>query len=106
MTRDVTTVGPDVQTSWVSCPAGTCSKSSTAATGRSDKTSRLRSASPRLAPEHLDVEVSVDDGIVTLTGTALFPQDVTALTSMTWRMPGVVDVSNHVQSREPDPKPL
>lgn len=60
---------------------------------------------PRLAPEHLDVAVAVDDGVVTLTGTALFPQDVAVLTSLTWRMPGVVDVVNHVQSREPDPKP-
>lgn len=60
---------------------------------------------PRRAPEHLDVDVAVDDGVVTLTGTALFPQDVAVLTSMTWRVSGVVDVSNHVQSREPDPKP-
>ena len=129
MTRDVTTVGPDVKLRAAArrlVEAGVKRMPVVDETGhvlgvvsrrdmlqvlhRSDGEIRqdieASLGEPRLAPEHLDVEVSVDDGIVTLTGTALFPQDVAALTSMTWRIPGVVDVSNHVQSREPDPKPF
>lgn len=128
MTRDVTTVGPDVQIRVAArrlVEAGVKRMPVVDEAGhvlgvvsrrdmlqvlhRSDEEIRheIEAAlgDPRCAPEHLDVEVAVDDGIVTLTGTALFPQDVAVLTSMTWRIPGVVDVSNHVQAREPDPKP-
>ena len=128
MTRDVTTVGPDVQIRVAArrlVEAGVKRMPVVDETGhvlgvvsrrdmlqilhRSDEEIRhgIEAAlvDPRRAPEHLDVEVAVEDGVVTLTGTALFPQDVAVLTSMIWRIPGVVDVSNHVQSREPDPKP-
>ena len=128
MTRDVTTVGPDVQLRVAArrlVEAGVKRMPVVDETGhvmgvvsrrdmlqvlhRSDEEIRheLEAAlvDPRRAPEHLGVDVVVDDGVVTLTGTALFPQDVAVLTRMTWRVPGVVDVSNHVQSREPDPKP-
>lgn len=60
---------------------------------------------PRRAPENLDVAVAVEDGVVTFTGSALFPQDVAALTALTWRVPGVVDVRNRAEAREPDPSP-
>jgi CBS-domain-containing membrane protein len=128
MTRDVTTVGPDVQLRAAArrlVEAGVKRMPVVDETGhvlgvvsrrdmlqvlhRSDDEIRdeLEAAlgDPRRAPEHLDVDVTVEDGVVTLAGTALFPQDIGVLTSMTWRVPGVVDVSNHVQSREPDPKP-
>jgi CBS-domain-containing membrane protein len=128
MTRDVTTVGPDVELRVAArrlIEAGVKRMPVVDETGhvlgvvsrrdmlqvlhRSDDEIRheLEAAlgDPRRAPEHLDVDVVVDDGVVTLTGTALFPQDVAVLTSMTWRLPGVVDVSNHVQSQAPDPKP-
>lgn len=62
-------------------------------------------ADPRRAPDDLDVAVTVEDGVVTLTGSALFPQDVAVLTAMTWRVPGVVDVHNRTEAREPDPGP-
>lgn len=60
---------------------------------------------PRRAPDDLEVAATVEDGVVTFTGTALFPQDVAALTAMTWRVPGVVDVHNGADAREPDPSP-
>ena len=59
---------------------------------------------PLRAPEDHAIEATVADGIVTLRGTVLFPTDLSLLTAMVWRLPGVVDVQNDASAREPNPR--
>jgi CBS-domain-containing membrane protein len=76
---------------------------------RSDKelqaviTATLRD--PARIPETSCVDVSVDDGVVTLRGTVRYPMDLPVMSSIAWRFPGVVDVHSEVTAREPDPQP-
>jgi osmotically-inducible protein OsmY len=62
-------------------------------------------ADPMRAPEDLDVEVSVSDGVVVMTGTTRWPSDIEVLRSMLRRMPGVVVAELRLTAREPDPDP-
>jgi osmotically-inducible protein OsmY len=59
---------------------------------------------PLWAPDGLDVQITVASGVVTLTGTTRFPLDLPVVTSLTWRVAGVVDVRNEAAGREPDPR--
>jgi CBS domain-containing protein len=58
---------------------------------------------PARVPDAALVDVSVVDGVVTLTGTVRFPIDLPVLSSIVWRLPGVVDVHNEVVPRAPNP---
>jgi CBS domain-containing protein len=60
---------------------------------------------PARVPEAAVIDVSVNDGIVTLRGSVQFPIDVPVLSAIAWRFPGVVDVRNEAISREPNPQP-
>ena len=59
---------------------------------------------PLWAPDGLDLQITVADGVVTLAGTTRFPLDLPVVTSMAWRVPGVVEVCNEATGREPDPR--
>lgn len=67
---------------------------------------RLLLADPLRAPDHHEVSATVRDGVVTLSGAVEFPHDVSLLAAMVWHLPGVVDVSSHVISRFPEPRPV
>lgn len=57
----------------------------------------------RSAPERHDVTVTVEAGVVTLHGSVEFPMDRGPLVGVMWRIPGVVDVRDHMDARQPDP---
>jgi len=59
---------------------------------------------PLWAPDGLDVQITVASGVVTLTGTTRFPLDLPVVTSLTWRVAGVVDVHNEATGRDSDPR--
>ncbi len=61
-------------------------------------------ADPLRSPEHTEIDIDVHDGIVSLTGAADYPSDVSVLTAVVWSISGVVDVTNEVVARHPDPK--
>ena len=60
---------------------------------------------PMRVPESMLVEVTVEDGVVTLRGTVRYPIDLPVLSAIVWRFPGVVDVRNQVVATEPNPEP-
>jgi CBS-domain-containing membrane protein len=60
---------------------------------------------PLRMPEAMMVDVSVNDGIVTLSGSVPCPMDLPVLSAVVWRIPGVVDVRVDVTARGPDPQP-
>lgn len=55
-------------------------------------------------PTSHEAIVTVKDGIVTLTGTTLFPQDIGFIEHVIARLPGVVAVENRLTAREHSPK--
>jgi CBS domain-containing protein len=61
-------------------------------------------ADPWRSPERHDVAATVHDGVVTLTGSVQFPDDLRVMTSTVWAIPGVVDVRNEATSRAPTPR--
>ena len=60
-------------------------------------------ADPVRIPETTTVDVSVDDGVVTVRGSVRFPIDLPVLSAMVWHFPGVVDVHVEATAREPNP---
>jgi CBS domain-containing protein/effector-binding domain-containing protein len=62
-------------------------------------------ADPMRVPDSASVDVTVEEGVVTLGGTVRFPIDLPVLTSIVWRLPGVVVVRNDVRPTEPNPEP-
>jgi CBS domain-containing protein len=62
-------------------------------------------ADPMRVPESTLVDVTVRDGVVTLGGTVRYPIDLPVLSSIVWRIPGVVDVRNEATPTEPNPEP-
>ena len=50
-----------------------------------------------------DVRFAVDEGVVTLTGTASFPSEVTLIHGIVVLVPGVIRVDNTVKARDPEP---
>jgi CBS-domain-containing membrane protein len=60
---------------------------------------------PARLPETTVVNVSVDDGIVTVRGSVRYPSDLPVLSTIVWRFPGVVDVRVEATAREPEPPP-
>ena len=62
-------------------------------------------ADPARMPETTTVDVSVDDGVVTVRGSVRFPIDLPVLSAIVWRFPGVVDVRIEATAREPNPQP-
>ena len=62
-------------------------------------------ADPARVPETTTVDVSVDDGVVTVRGSVRFPIDLPVLSAIVWRFPGVVDVTIEATAREPNPQP-
>jgi CBS domain-containing protein len=51
-----------------------------------------------------DVSFAIDEGVVTLTGTASFPSEVTLIRDIVAHVPGVIRVENEVTAREPEPR--
>lgn len=60
-------------------------------------------ADPTRVPETHEVTAAVADGVVTLTGTVLWPSDIPLVEAMVGRVTGVVGVENQLAAREPDP---
>ena len=64
-----------------------------------------RYGSPRWSPEDADLEVEVDDGVVTINGSVLHPMDRAVVDAVAWSVPGVLAVDDRTTPREPDPRP-
>jgi CBS domain-containing protein len=60
---------------------------------------------PVRVPESAMVDVTVDEGVVTVCGSVRYPSDLPVLPAIVWRFPGVVDVRVEATAREPDPPP-
>jgi len=58
---------------------------------------------PMRCPEGRTARATVDEGVVTLVGEVRHPSDRRAVDAAVWRVPGVVDVIDWLDSREPDP---
>ena len=61
---------------------------------------------PLWAPEGHQVQHSVHDGVVLLTGTVRHPSDRDVLTSIVRQVPGVLEVANRTTATEEDPEPV
>jgi CBS domain-containing protein len=60
--------------------------------------------SPLQMPDGIDVHATVEDGLVTVTGSVLHPSDIRVVDAAMRRIPGVVDVGTAaVHAREPEP---
>ena len=59
---------------------------------------------PLRVPETHAATATVEAGIVTLAGTALWPSDVALLEAVASRVPGVVAIDNRLTPREPEPQ--
>lgn len=62
-----------------------------------------RLASPLFAPDQHNVTFTVDQGVVTLQGTVLYPGDRPVVEGLARDIPGVVAVDIRVEAREPEP---
>ena len=60
-------------------------------------------ANPFVAPEDHTAEVTVTNGVVTLTGTVRVPSDVEVAEAATRHVAGVIEVDNQLTAREPEP---
>ena len=55
------------------------------------------------APEQHRVEATVENGVVVLSGTVRYPQDIGVVTALVSQLPGVLQVEDHLEARESDP---
>jgi CBS-domain-containing membrane protein len=60
-------------------------------------------ADPLFVPDEHEATASVRQGVVTLTGTTMYPSDIGVLVAAVARIPGVVAVDNCLRAREKEP---
>jgi osmotically-inducible protein OsmY len=54
-------------------------------------------------PEEIDVQYSVEHGVVRLEGSVLHPSDRRVVEEAVRELPGVVDLDSRLVAREPEP---
>jgi hypothetical protein len=60
---------------------------------------------PLWMPDDHAVTFSVNDGVVTMQGSVLYPSDGHVVRNIVQQIPGVVQVIDELTWRKPDPKP-